>query len=129
MHQISLNRKEEILMRSAQSRLGVVTSLGSARRGVGRCVAALPVPTSALKIGGAAVAGIAGAVMARGLFRSRKKAVPAPAASSGRGMGLLFSEATLTLLLPLLRRYFLSEKTPGASSSGRLADRLTGGGN
>ncbi len=105
-------------MRSAQSRLGVVTSLGAARRGVGRCVDALPVPLSAFKVGGAAVAGIAGLTVVRRLFSPRRKqkknlAATPSAPASHPGAGYLFSEAVLTLLLPLCRRYFLGD--PGAA--------------
>ncbi len=121
-------------MRSAQSRLGVVTALGSARRGTLRCVESLPVPTSALKVGGAAFAGLAGAVLLRGLFSSRRKkkataVVAAPSAASSRGgMGVLLSETLLTLLLPLCRRYFLGENLPGGVASAKIADRILKGG-
>ncbi len=119
-------------MRSAQSRLGVVTSLGAAREGLGRCTAALPVPPSALRIGAATLAGLAGAVLVRGLFSSRKKkaapvaAVAAAAPAAARSMNVLLSETALTLLLPLLRRYFLGGGFPGAASKGG-ADTLGSG--
>ncbi len=106
-------------MRSAQSRLGVVTSLGAARRGVGSCVEALPVSLSALKMGGVAVAGIAGVALLGGLLSSRSgkaKTRPAPKATASaasvahKNVGsYLLSEAVVTLLLPLCRRYFLGE--------------------
>ncbi len=116
-------------MRSAQSRLGLVTSLGAARRGVGRCVDALPVSPSVLRMGTAAFAGLAGVAVLRSLFSSRRKAasaqaaLPPPAAQRATGRHLL-SETVLTLLLPLCRRYFLGEGSPVAKATGNLVDRL-----
>ncbi len=119
-------------MRSAQSRLGVVTSLASARRGVVRCVDALPVPPSALKVGGAALAGLAGVALVRGFFSSRRKkaapATPAAAATPQRSLGFLFSETALALLLPLLRRYLLGETPAGLLSAAKLTNRTPGAG-
>ncbi len=116
-------------MRSAQSRLGVVTSLGLAGRGVGRCINALPVPMGALKVGAAAFAGLAGAAVLRSMVSRRpasSAAVCPPPASSGKGVGrYLISEALLTLLLPLCRRWFLGDNSP---QPGSLADKLLGGG-
>ncbi len=114
-------------MRSAQSRLGLVTSLGSACRGVGRCVNALPVPVTALKVGTCAAAGLAGAALLRSLF-SRRPAPPAPApqlSSSRKGsmVRLLLSESVV-VLLPLLRRYVLGEGAPGSPQPGSLAERI-----
>ncbi len=114
-------------MRSAQSRLGLVTSLGSAGRGVRSCVNALPVPTPALKAGGIAAVGLAGVLLLRGLFSSRRKskapaaALVAKAAAPQNNVGsYLLSEAVLTLLLPLCRRYFLGENVPSGSFLARL---------
>ncbi len=114
-------------MRSAQSRLAVVTSLGSARRAASDCVDALPVSLNALKVGGVAVGGLAGAVLLRGLFTASRckakaaasKALAAPPSRTPLGSYLL-SETVLTLLLPLCRRFFLGEQ----GSAGGLMNRL-----
>ncbi len=114
-------------MRSAQSRLGVVTSLGAARRGVGRCADALPVSAAALKLGSAALAGLAGVALVRALFTSRRAAAAASApAPASRQMGrYLLSETVLTLLLPLCRRYFFGkEASAGDNSLGSNLDTL-----
>ncbi len=116
-------------MRSARSRLALVTSLGSAGRGVERCVDALPVPTKALKYGAAVVAGLAGVTLLRALFsrRSATAVVPAvaPAASPHRQVGrYLFSETVLTLLLPLCRRYLLGADAGTLSHPGGLLGRF-----
>ncbi len=118
-------------MRSAQSRLGVVTSLGSVRRGAVRCVNALPVPPSAFKIGGAAFAGLAGAVALRGLFSSSRRkekalALAAPPAAPRRNLGYLLSETALTLLLPLCHRYLLGKS--GAVDAGDVLAPVNKGG-
>ncbi len=117
-------------MRSAQSRLGVVTSLGAARRGVGRCANALPLPGAALRVGAAALAGLAGVALLRSLASSRRAAAAAAtAAPDSRRMGrYLLSEAVLTLLLPLCRRYFLGAAADsGSNSPGGNLDRLLKG--
>ncbi len=103
-------------MSSAKSRLELVTSLSSARRGVGRCVEAIPVSANALKLGAVALGGTA---LVGILLSSRRKAkavaaLPPPASSRGHAHPVL-SEAVLTLLLPLLRRCLLSDSSPLAA--------------
>ncbi len=121
-------------MRSAKSRLGLVSSLGSARRGVGRCVDAVPVSARAVKLGGAALAGLAGAVVLRSLLPRRRRAaalpapVPAPVSRPAvprHALGrVLLTESVVTLLLPLCRHYLLGEKTPVSDRLCPLIDRL-----
>ncbi len=117
-------------MRSAQSRLGVVTSLGAMRRSAGVCVEALPVSLSAIKLGSVAAAGLLSAVLMRGLFAaSRRKAaaasvtrsLPAPGSPAGAVGSYLLSEAAVTLLLPLLRRYMLGEGPAAPAAPGAAA--------
>ncbi len=114
-------------MSSAQSRLGIVAALGAARRGVGHCVDAIPVPAGALKMGAAA---FAGAALLRLLVASRRaascrKAAAAtpPPVQTGAGRYLL-SETVLTLLLPLCRRLFLGDIGPDGTLSGGVLERL-----
>ncbi len=129
MPQISYSRKEEILMRSAQSRLGVVSSLSAARKDLGRCVDALPLPGPACRLGAGVVAGLGGVLLLRALLPSRRRsAAPAPAAVApaaprsqvGR---LLLSQSVALLLIPLCRYYLLGESSPVAA---RLAPLLDG---
>ncbi len=116
MPQARHRTKEEILVSSARSRLSLVTSLGSARRGVDRCVKSVPVSSSGLlKVGAAAVAGAVLLRMAFSFRRSAKKAKPALPPPTPRSSGIgrqLLSETMLTLLLPLCRRYLLGENSP-----------------
>ncbi len=121
-------------MRSAQSRLGIVTSLGSARRGAVRCVESLPVSLSTLRLGGSALAGVAGVALLRGLVSLREKAKKkaadkaAPAAAARNSVaGYLLSETVLTLLLPLCRRYFLGEGAPAGTALPPLGRFLKSG--
>ncbi len=130
MPQNSYSRKEEILMRSAQSRLGVVSSLSAARKDVGRCVDALPLPGPAFKLGAGVVAGLAGVVLLRALLPTRRRAAaPAPVAAApaaprpqvGR---LLLSQSVALLLVPLCRHYLLGETSPVAARLAPLLDSV-----
>ncbi len=120
-------------MRLAQSRLGIVTSLGSAGRGVSRCVEALPVSVRAAKFGAAAVGGFAGISVLRSLFSSArrckvapKSAVsgsPPPAPAPGVWHGV-FHQLVPLLLVSLSRHYLLREHTPVLARLVPVIERL-----
>ncbi len=118
-------------MRSAQSRLGVLTSLDSARRGVGRCAEALPVSARSFKLGAATLGGVLGALVLRGLLPGRRKSRPLPPPPappalprSPRLGQQLLSQSVVLLLLPLCRHYLLGENTPVSARLVPLINRL-----
>lgn len=118
MSQITLQGKQQALMRVAASRVAVVDAVASTQRHVGSCVRALPVsPATIMRIGAAAgaAASVVGALA--GLRRRRKAAEKAAAASQGV-YGLAFQVIMQLLgpvLLPMLQR-FIQKTTAGAQS-------------
>lgn len=122
MSQITLQGKQQALMRVAASRVAVVDAVASTQRHAGSCVKALPVsPSTIMRIGAAAgaAASVIGALA--GLRRRRKAAEKVAAASSGVS-GLTFQIIMQLLgpvLLPVLQR-FIQKVTAGTqSASGR----------
>ncbi len=127
-------------MRAVQSRVGLLSSLDSAGKGVSRCVQALPLPGQVLRVAGAVSAGFAGVMLLRLILPSRRpapKALPVaaavPARSQPQGLSrYLVTETIVMLLLPLLRRYLLGRDaaaapaTPPAVAKGvdKLVSRL-----
>ncbi len=118
-------------MRSAQSRMGLLSSLASARRDVGRCVDAIPVSVRTLKLGGAAFAGLAGVALLRLIFSSGRRkstvtpAAPLASASPQRSMGrYLLTESIVVLLLPLCRRLLLRDGPMPSTRLGGIVDNL-----
>ena len=100
-------RKGEILIRSAESRLGVIESLASARSGAERTWARLGAPRTYMKAGLATCGGVLGMLLLRRIV-SRNKVVPVQAVQAVRGgsslMPLVVQALTL-LLFPWLRSH------------------------
>lgn len=104
MYQNNAQRKREILMRSAASRLRAANAVDAVGADVRGCIAALPVSARVLRYSAAAVAGVA-AVGALRLFTRR----PAPAAPVKRPhFGYRVAAQLMTLvLLPWLRQQLM----------------------
>ncbi len=131
MPQDSHLRKEEILRRAAESRLGVLSSLESAGKGVRRCVDALPLSAQAFRIGSAVAAGMGGMLLLRALVPSRRRPAapqqPAPAPTQRHLGRYLLTETIVMLAIPLCRRYLLGtgHETPAQVSNAAAAvDKL-----
>ncbi len=116
-------------MRSAQSRLGLVSSLGAARRDVMHCAELLPRSARALRLGAGIAGGLAGVVLLRALLPSRRRPA-APAAVPVRaprknGMGrYLLTQSVALLFIPLCRHYLLGENTPVSTRLVPLIEHL-----
>lgn len=95
-------------MRASATRIGVLDSVASARRGAGDCMSALHLSGSVLRVGGAVLGGM---LLARVLLRSRKVAAVAPVAvkapSPWTGLAV---KVVAMLLLPLLQSYLTGER-------------------
>ena len=112
MSQITLQGKQQALIRVAESRVAVLDAVSSTREHAASCVKALPVsPSTVMKIGAAAgaAASVLGAIS--GLKR-KKHAAEKKAASSTSNIGMLVQLA-LQLLAPMLLpklQHFLQQK-------------------
>ena len=125
MSQITLQGKQQALMRVAASRVAMVDAVASTQRHAESCVRSLPVsPSTIARIG--AAAGAAASVMGTlaGLRRRRKAAEKAAAASSGVS-GLTFQLLMQLLgpvLLPMLQRFI--QKTAAGNQTGAGRDSM-----
>lgn len=100
-------RKGELLIRSAESRLGAVESLGSAFAETERAWAHLASPSTYAKSGLIAGCGVLGVLLLRRLLSSSSKS-PAPevravGAASGSSLKYLAMQALTILVFPWLR--------------------------
>ena len=103
-------KKGEILIRSAESRLGVIESLSSACVGVERAYARLRTPGTYAKVGLAAGGGLLGMLLLRRLLSrggSRAAVVTAAKATPGSPLATVFVQALTVLVFPLLRERLL----------------------
>ena len=95
-------------MRTAATRIAVLDSVASARRGAGDCLSALHLSGRALGYGAAALGGL---LLTRRLFRAASPKVVAPvavkAASPWTGLAV---QAISVLLLPLAHAYLMGDK-------------------
>lgn len=100
-------RRQEALTRVASSRVRVVDSVESVRRGVQGCVRAFPLSGTALKIGGGVLAGLVIAGVVAKIFSAKKeeRALPKPELK-GRAVAL---QALSVLAIPLLQRWLVSQ--------------------
>lgn len=102
-------RRQQALTRVAASRVRVVDSAESVRRGVQGCVRAFPLSGAALKMGGGVLAGlvIAG-VVAKKLSAKKEKKMPPKSELKGSAVAL---QALSALAIPLLQRWLVSQTT------------------
>lgn len=117
MSQITLQGKQQALMRVAASRVAVLDAVSATRGHAAACVKALPVsPATVLKLG--AAAGAAASVMgAMAGLRRKKKAAEQKAAKPNSSLGMLLQLAVqlaTPVLLPKLQQYV---QNMGAKSS------------
>lgn len=100
-------RRQQALTRVAASRVRVVDSVESVRRGVQGCVRAFPLSGTALKMGGGVLAGlvIAG-VVAKKLSAKKDKKTPPKPELKGSAVAL---QALSALAIPLLQRWLVSQ--------------------
>lgn len=100
-------------MRSAEARLGVVESIDSAMRGVGRTWEMMSVPRKAVRWGAIAGGSMLGLVALRSIFGGRRQVVaPVAQAVEPRGVGSSLVHFALqmlpVLLAPWLKSRFLA---------------------
>lgn len=102
-------RRQQALTRVAASRVRVVDSAESVRRGVQGCVRAFPLSGTALKMGGGVLTGlvIAG-VVAKKLSAKKEKKMPPKSELNGSAVAL---QALSALAIPLLQRLLVSQTT------------------
>lgn len=100
-------RRQQALTRVAASRVRVVDSAESVRRGVQGCVRAFPLSGTALKVGGGVLTGlvIAG-VVAKKLSGKKTKKMPQKAELKGSTVAL---QALSALAIPLLQRWLITQ--------------------
>ena len=105
MHQTVSERKREILMRSAQSRLEVLESLDAAREGVGHTWSRMMVPRKWGRISAVAGGGLLGVWLLRRLMHRRPAPAPVVAAAPAGGspMKYVLAQMFTLLVLPWLR--------------------------
>lgn len=94
-------------MRTAATRIDVLDSVASARRGAGDCMSALHLSGRTLGYGAAAIGGL---LLARTLLRpSRSKVVPVAVKAPNPWTGLAV-QAVSMLVLPLAHAYLMGDK-------------------
>lgn len=107
MSQVTLQGKQQALMRVAGSRVAVLDAVASTKSHAQACVRALPVsPTTLKRIGAAAgmAASVFGTVV--GLRKKQKLAEKAAAKSwSGNMLAQIALQLLAPVLLPVLQRY------------------------
>jgi hypothetical protein len=107
MSQITVQRKQQALMRVAASRVAMIDSAAAVREHASGCVRALPVsPATIMRVGAAAgaAASVAGAMA--GLRRRKKQAENKVTGTKGSyGLISTLLQLLLPVLLPHLRRY------------------------
>lgn len=105
-------------MRSAESRLGIIESLSSARLGAERTVSRLSAPVTYTKAGLIAGSGLLGMWTLRRMFRRSKPTMAvAPAANEAAGgfsVRYLLVQSLTLLLFPWLRARLLGGEWDGA---------------
>ena len=112
-------------MRSAESRLGVVTSLDSAMRGAGRTWELLRVPRSAARWGLFACGSALGVLLLRRMLGSgRKAAVAAPAVAAPQSGALALVGRLLLQALPVLLTPLLKSQMRGGGAEGKWGSLL-----
>ena len=121
MSQITLQGKQQALMRVAASRVAVLDAVVATQQHAGSCVRALPIsPSTIFKIG--AVLGAAATVTGTlAGFRRRRIAAEKKAAAKSSSTGPLWQLAlqlATPVLLPMLQR-MLQKVVPDAASTGR----------
>ena len=120
MSQITLQGKQQALMRVAASRVAVVDAVGSTQKHFSGCVKALPVsPSTLMRIG--AAAGAAATVMGTlaGLRKRRNAAEKAAAAKRPSGTPQLIIQFLGPVLLPIIQRWLQKAITQGQKAAGR----------
>lgn len=117
MSQITLQGKQQALMRVAASRVTLIDSAAAVREHASGCVRALPVsPATLMRLG--AVAGAAASVAGTmaGLRRRKKQAENRVAGTKGSfGSISMLLQLLLPVVLPHLRRYMQSRTGEGQS--------------
>lgn len=95
-------------MRTAATRIEVLDSVASARRGAGDCMAALHLSGRALGYGAAALGGL---LLSRALFKAASpKALPVPVGKTPSPWTGLAVQAISVLVLPLAHAYLMGDK-------------------
>lgn len=114
-------RRQQALTRVAASRVRVVDSVESVRRGVQGCVRAFPLSGTALKMGGGVLAGlvIAG-IVAKKLSGKKEKKTPPKQELKGSAVAL---QALSALAIPLLQRWLVSQTAAGTPAAPAEAAR------
>lgn len=128
MHQTVSERKREILIRSAEARLGVVESLDSAMRGAGRTWELIRVPRRVARWGALAGGGVLGVALLKWLLgggRSVVAAAPVASVAAPQGgalalVGRLLVQLAPVLLAPWLKTHVLGEGSSGSKLLARL---------
>lgn len=102
-------QRQQALTRVAASRVRVVDSVESVRRGVQGCVRAFPLSGTALKMGGGVLVGlvVAGVVAKKLSSKKEKKTQPKPELKGS----VVALQALSALAIPLLQRWLVSQTT------------------
>lgn len=119
MHQALSERKREILIRSAESRLGVVESLDSAMRGAGRTWELMSVPRKVVRAGVTVGGGALGILLFRRLFGSRPKPLISAPVTPRHALSDVLLQGAIRLL-PVLLAPWLRSQVMGAGVSAAL---------
>ncbi len=94
-------------MRTAATRIDVLDSVASARRGAGDCMSALHLSGRTLGYGAAAIGGL---LLARTLLRPSRPKVAAAAVKAPNPWAGLAVQAISVLVLPLAHAYLMGNK-------------------
>lgn len=121
MSQITLQGKQQALMRVAESRMAVLDAAAATRTHADKCVRALPVsPATLMRVG--AAAGAAASVLGTlaGLRRRKKTAEKAAAKLPGTSSMLmqLLLQIMAPMLLPKIQQMLQEKAKSGAAASG-----------
>ena len=122
MSQITLQGKQQALMRVAASRVAVVDAVASTQSHVGSCVSALPVsPSAIMRIGAAAAAAASVVGTVVGLRRRQKAAEKSAAAAPGAAKMAyqLVMQLAGPALLSVLQRMIQKSAVKSQSAGGR----------
>lgn len=102
-------------MRSAEARLGVLDSLDTAVKGVGRTWEMMSVPRLAARWGLYAVGGVFGITLLRRIASAGKRETAVAQVAPGRGVGATLLIALLQLL-PVVAAPWLKQQAKGGMS-------------
>lgn len=94
-------------MRTAASRIDVLDSVASARRGAGNCLSAAHLSGRALGYGAAVIGGL---LLARTLLRASQPKVAPVAVKAPSPWAGLAAQAVSVLVLPLAHAYLMGDK-------------------